>query len=133
MFIARRHLATPLCSEERPSFEPTWDRHAALPNRAGGGSLAGYKQCTPTSGDPDIVFVRVLTFAKGSNAYRTPELRRPSLACTQPNQPGHAQLASTMFAETPTVPHLAWPSPDVIKTRTRLAEPDNELLSTRTL
>ena len=104
MFIARRHLATPLCSEERPSFKPTWDRHAALPNRAGGGSLAGYKQCTPTSGDPDIVFVRVLTFAKGSNAYRTPELRRPSLACTQPNQPGHASSLRRCLPRLPQFP-----------------------------
>ncbi len=47
MFIDRGDSATLLCSEERHSFEPTWDRNAALPNRAGGGWLAGYKHCTP--------------------------------------------------------------------------------------
>jgi hypothetical protein len=41
MFIARRDSATLLRSEERLSFELTCDRHAALPNRAGGGWLAG--------------------------------------------------------------------------------------------
>ena len=46
MFIARRHSATLLCSEERRSML-TWDRHVALPNRAGGEWLAGYKHCTP--------------------------------------------------------------------------------------
>jgi hypothetical protein len=47
MFIARRVSITLLCSEERHSFEPKWNRHAALPNRAVGGWLAGYKHGTP--------------------------------------------------------------------------------------
>ena len=56
MFIARRDSETLLCSEERHSFEPTCDRHAVLPNRAGGGWLAGYIHCTPPEWKaPDIV------------------------------------------------------------------------------
>src|SRR5438046_5145233 len=43
------------------------------------------------------------------------------------------QLASTIFADTPTVPHWAWASPEQISTRTRLAEPDRLLVITRTL
>ena len=51
MFIARRDSSTLLCSEERHSFEPKWDRHAPLPNRAGG-LLASYKHCTPPEWGP---------------------------------------------------------------------------------
>ena len=47
MFIARRDLSTLLCSEERHSFELDGDRHAALPNRAGGNGSLGYKHCAP--------------------------------------------------------------------------------------
>src|SRR6266850_6007913 len=43
------------------------------------------------------------------------------------------QLASTMFADTPTVPHCPSPSPEQISTRTRLAVPDRLLVMTRTL
>src|SRR6266850_3787634 len=43
------------------------------------------------------------------------------------------QLASTIFADTPTVPHCAFLSPEQISTRTRLAEPDRLLVMTRTL
>jgi len=56
MFIARCDLETLLCSEERPSFEAKWDRHAALPNRAGGKWLAGYKHCTPPEWRPLTFF-----------------------------------------------------------------------------
>ncbi|HJX89163.1 MAG TPA: hypothetical protein VJ372_01635 [Pyrinomonadaceae bacterium] len=52
MFIARRDSATLLCSEEWHSIAPTWARHAALPNRAGGGWLAGYEHCTPPEWRP---------------------------------------------------------------------------------
>ncbi|HJX90577.1 MAG TPA: hypothetical protein VJ372_08775 [Pyrinomonadaceae bacterium] len=52
MFIAQRDSITLLCSEERPSFDPTRDRHAALPNRAGGEWLAGYKHGTPPEWRP---------------------------------------------------------------------------------
>jgi len=55
MFIARRDSATLLCSEERPSIEATFDRHAALPNRAGGGWLAAINIALLRSGDADIV------------------------------------------------------------------------------
>ena len=43
------------------------------------------------------------------------------------------QLASTMFEETPTVPHCAALSPDVMSTRTRLAVPVRLPDRTRTL
>src|SRR5258705_2362070 len=43
------------------------------------------------------------------------------------------QLASTMFADTPTVPHWARRSPEQINTRTKLAVPDRLLVITRTL
>ena len=52
MFIAQSDSATLLCSEERHSLEPMWDRHAALPNRAGGVWLAGYKHGTPPEWRP---------------------------------------------------------------------------------
>ena len=55
MFIAHRESMNLLCSEERPSFEPTWDRRAALPNRAGGGWLDGYRHFTPPECGPDIL------------------------------------------------------------------------------
>src|SRR3989442_13770721 len=42
------------------------------------------------------------------------------------------QLASTILAETPTVPHCFRPSVEVISTRTRLAVPDKAPM-TRTL
>jgi len=47
MFIAVCDSTTLLGSEERHSFERSWDRLADLPNRADGGRLAGYKHCTP--------------------------------------------------------------------------------------
>ena len=59
MFIARRDSAPLLCSEERHSFELAWNRPAALPNRAGGGWLAGYKHCTP----PEWGALTLLLFA----------------------------------------------------------------------
>src|SRR5262252_2726530 len=43
------------------------------------------------------------------------------------------QLASTILAETPTVPHEVFPSVEVISTRTRLAVPESAPLMTRTL
>src|SRR5215813_579986 len=49
-----------------------------------------------------------------------------SLYSTESTNP--RQLASTIFEETPTVVHFALPSLDVISTRTKLAEPVNELL-----
>ena len=47
MTIAPRDSATLLCSEERHLFEPRSGRRAALPNRAGGKWLDGYKHRTP--------------------------------------------------------------------------------------
>ena len=62
MFIARRDSATLLCSEKRHSFELTWNRPAALPNRAGGGWLAGYKHCTPTEWGALTLFLFAFLF-----------------------------------------------------------------------
>jgi len=55
MFIARRDSVTLLCSEERHSFEPTGNRHAALPNRAGGDGFLAINIALLRSEEPEIV------------------------------------------------------------------------------
>ena len=85
MFIARPESATLLGSEERHSFEPRGDRPAALPNRAEGGWLAGYKHCTPPEWKP--CFVRVPSSAKGSLACRQ---NLPAMLCTTQDRQAEA-------------------------------------------
>src|SRR5215470_5738312 len=75
---------------------------------------------TPSSADSIITALAIGNTPSFISLYST--------ASTKPRQ-----LASTIFAETPTVPQFVFPSPEVTSTRTKLAEPDNELLMTRTL
>jgi len=60
---------TLLCSEERHSFKSEQDRHATLPNRAGGEWLVGYKHRS----EDLTLFCRVLTFARRSKDIGQPE------------------------------------------------------------
>src|SRR6266566_7914220 len=79
-------------------------------------------------------FFQPRTALTSASSSRPPIGTTPSLVSLYSTESTSArQLASTMFADTPTVPHCPSPSPEQISTRTRLAVPDKLLVMTRTL